>query len=87
METTDNEEIKKYYQILLQKPILNKTGKSKLNVWFLYRQQVPKLNQDHINHLNCPITLREIEAVIKSLLTTTTTPQDQMGLLNNSIRP
>jgi hypothetical protein len=36
---------------------------------FLDRYQVPKLNQDQINHLNSPITLKEIEAVIKSLST------------------
>jgi hypothetical protein len=34
---------------------------------FLDRYQVPKLNQDQINHLNSPITPKEIEAVIKSL--------------------
>ena len=36
---------------------------------FLDRYQVPKLNQDQINHLNSPITPKEIEAVIKSLPT------------------
>jgi hypothetical protein len=30
---------------------------------------VPKLNQDQINHLNSPITPKEIEVVIKSLPT------------------
>jgi len=34
---------------------------------FLDRYQVPKLNQEQINHLNNPITPKEIEAVIKSL--------------------
>ena len=34
--------------------------------YFLHRCQTPKLNQEQINHLNCPITLEEIEAVIKS---------------------
>jgi hypothetical protein len=33
------------------------------------RCQIPKLNQDQINHLNSPITCKEIEAVIKSLPT------------------
>jgi hypothetical protein len=32
---------------------------------FLNRYQVPKLNQDQINHLNCPISPKEIEAVIE----------------------
>jgi hypothetical protein len=33
---------------------------------FLDRHQIPKLNQDQINHLNSPITPKEIEAAIKS---------------------
>ena len=36
---------------------------------FLERYQVPKLNQDQINDLNSPISPKEIEAVINSLLT------------------
>jgi hypothetical protein len=38
---------------------------------FLDRYQVPKLNQDHINDLNSPISPKEIEAVINSLPTKT----------------
>jgi hypothetical protein len=34
---------------------------------FLDRYQVPKLNQDHVNDLNSPISPKEIEAVINSL--------------------
>ena len=34
---------------------------------FLDRYQVPKLNQDQVNDLNCPIFPKEIEAVINSL--------------------
>ena len=34
---------------------------------FLDRYHMPKLNQDHINNLNRPITPKKIEAVIKSL--------------------
>jgi hypothetical protein len=34
---------------------------------FLDRYQVPKLNQDHINNLNSPISPKEIETVINSL--------------------
>jgi len=33
------------------------------------RYQVPKVNQNQINYLNNPITLKEIEAVMKSLPT------------------
>jgi hypothetical protein len=36
---------------------------------FLDRYQVPKLNQDHINNLNSPISPKEIKAVINSLPT------------------
>jgi hypothetical protein len=34
---------------------------------FLDRWQLPKLNQDQINHLNSPIIPKEIETVIKIL--------------------
>jgi hypothetical protein len=34
---------------------------------FLDRYQVPKLNQDQVNVLNCPISPKEIETVINSL--------------------
>jgi hypothetical protein len=40
---------------------------------FLDRYHLPKLNQDKVNYLNNPITSKEIEAVIKSLSTKTTT--------------
>jgi hypothetical protein len=33
---------------------------------FLDRYQVPKLNQDQINHLNSPITPKEIKVAIKT---------------------
>jgi hypothetical protein len=75
----------KNHQILLQKPILNTTENLDEMDNFLDRYQIPKLNQDQINHLNSPITPKEIEAVIKSL--PTKKAQDQMGLVQNSIRP
>jgi hypothetical protein len=52
---------------------------------FLGRYQVSKLNQDQINNLNSPISPKEIEAVINSLPTKKKS-QDQMGLLQSSIR-
>jgi len=54
---------------------------------FLDRYQVPKLNQDQINHLNNPITPKEIEAVIRSLSTKKKKKkaQGQMVLVQNSI--
>ena len=36
---------------------------------FLYRYQVPKLNQNQVNDLNSPIFPKEIKAVINSLPT------------------
>ena len=33
----------------------------------LDRYHISKLNQDQLNYLNSPITLKELEAVIKSL--------------------
>jgi hypothetical protein len=36
---------------------------------FLDRSQVPKLNQDQINHLNRPTTPKEIAALINNLPT------------------
>jgi hypothetical protein len=36
---------------------------------FLDRYQLPKLNQDQTNHLNSPLTSKEIEEVIRSLPT------------------
>jgi hypothetical protein len=37
---------------------------------FLDRYQVPKVNQDQINDLNCPISTKHVELVINSLPTT-----------------
>jgi len=53
---------------------------------FLDRYQVPKLNQEQISHLNCPITPKEIEAVIKSL-PPKKKAQVQMGSVQNTSRP
>jgi hypothetical protein len=44
---------------------------------FLDRMQVSKLNQDHINDLNSPISPKEIETVINSL--PTPPPQKRPG--------
>ena len=55
---------------------------------FLDRYQIPKLNQDQVNYISKLIMPNEIEALIKSLPTTTTTTktQDQMGSVQNSVR-
>jgi hypothetical protein len=52
---------------------------------FLDRYQVTKLSQDQVNDLKSPISPKELEAVINSL--PTKKPQDQMGLVQSSIRP
>ena len=52
---------------------------------FLFRYQVPKLNQDQVNDLNSPISPKEIEVVIKSLQTKKS--PGQYGLMQSSIRP
>ena len=43
----------------------------------LDRYHIPKLNWDQVNYLKSPITLKEIEAVIKNL-PTPQKAQDQM---------
>jgi len=43
---------------------------------FLDMYEIPKLNQDQINYLNSLITLKEIEAFIKSLPTQKSPGQD-----------
>jgi hypothetical protein len=52
---------------------------------FLDIYQVPHLNQDQINHLNSPISPKEIETVI-NCLPTKKKPKDLMGLVQSSIR-
>ena len=85
METEETVKIIRFYYKSLYSTKLENLDKMDN---FLDRYQIPKLNQDQINHLNCPITPKEIEAVIKSLPTPTPQKaQDQMGLVENSIRP
>ena len=43
---------------------------------FLDRYQTPKLNQDQIDHLNRPISPKEIKGVIESLQTKKSTGPD-----------
>jgi hypothetical protein len=51
---------------------------------FLYRYEVPKFNQDQINHLNSPITPKEREAVLQ--VSQPKKAQEQMGLVQKSLR-
>jgi hypothetical protein len=50
---------------------------------FLDRYQIPKLNQDQINHLNSPITPKEIEACIKISQTNKQTNKQTTKQTNN----
>ena len=81
--TTETEEIKKknrsYYKSLYSTKLEN------LHEMDNFLDQIAKFNQDQIYHLNHPIIPEEIEAIIKSLPTKKV--QDQMGLVQNSIRP
>jgi hypothetical protein len=83
--TTDHEEIqntiRSFYKRLYSTKLENLDQMDK----FLDRYQVPKLNQDQVNNLNSPISPIEIEAVINSL--PANKAQDQMGLVQSSIRP
>ena len=51
---------------------------------FLQRYNLPRLNQEEIEHMNRPITSTEIETVIKNLPTKKV--QDQMASQVNSIK-
>ena len=53
---------------------------------FLDTYNVSELKQDQMNHLNSPITPKEIEAVINSI-PTKKRAKNQMGLVESSIRP
>jgi hypothetical protein len=46
---------------------------------FLDRYQVPKLNQNHINDQNCPITLKEIKKFINSFPTNKSPAPDEFS--------
>ena len=47
---------------------------------FLDRYEIPKLNQDQINHLNSLITRKEIEAVLKRLPTKKSPEPDEFSI-------
>jgi hypothetical protein len=83
--TTEPEEIqniiRSYYKSLYSTKLENVYEMEN----FLDRYQVPKLNQHQINDQNSPILAKEI-VVINSLPTKKKT-QDQMGLVQSSIRP
>jgi hypothetical protein len=75
--TTETEEIFKNYQSYYKSLYSKKLEKLDEMDNFLKRYQVPNLNQDQKNHVNSPITPKEIAAVIKSL-PTKQKAQDQM---------
>jgi hypothetical protein len=82
--TTETEEIKKKSSDPTTKVYIQQNWKNLNEIdGFLDRYQVPKLNQDQTNHLNCTITPKEIEAFIKGLLTNKQTNKQT----NKSLRP
>jgi hypothetical protein len=84
--TTDPEEIQNTIRSFYKR--LYSTKQENLDEMdkFLSRYHVAKLSKDQVNGLNSPISPKEIEAVINSL-PTKKKAQDQMGLVQSSIRP
>ena len=83
--TTDPEEIQNTIRSVYKR--LHSTKLENLDEMdkFLDRYQVPKLNQDQVNDLNNRISPKEIEAVVNN--PPTKKAQDDMGLVQSSIRP
>jgi hypothetical protein len=75
--------IRSYYKKLYSTKLENLDEMAKC----LDRYQVPKLNQDEVNDLSSPISPKEIKAVINSLPTKKKNAQDEMVLVQSSIRP
>lgn len=67
--TAETGEIQKNYHILLQKPIPDKTRKSRPNAWFSRHKPRTKVKSRSGELYNSPITTKEIEAIIKNLPT------------------
>jgi hypothetical protein len=86
--TTDPAEVQNTIRSFYKRLYSTKLGNLDEMHKFLDRYQVPKLNQDQVNDVNCPISPNEIEAVINRLPTKKKKKaQDQMGLVQSSIRP
>jgi ubiquinone biosynthesis protein Coq4 len=67
--TTNTNEIQRTIKEYFQNLYSSKLGNIDEIDTFLDVSNQPKLNQEDINHLNRPITNRDIKAVIKSLHT------------------
>jgi hypothetical protein len=67
--TTETEEIQNVIRSLYKRLYSTKLDNLDEMDNFLDRYQVQKLNEDHINDLNSPISSKEIEAVINSVPT------------------
>jgi hypothetical protein len=88
--TTDPEEILNTIRFFYKWLYLTKLENLDELDKFLDRNQVPKLNQEQVNDLNNPKSTKDIEVVINSLPTPPQKKkiaQDQMGLVQSSIRP
>ncbi|KAL6082836.1 hypothetical protein STEG23_030388 [Scotinomys teguina] len=67
--TTDNEEIQRIIRSYFKNLYSTKLENLEKMDEFMDRYHIPKLDQDQIDNMNRPITLEEIETVIKSLPT------------------
>ena len=65
--TTDNTGIQRIIRDDYQQPYANKMDNLEEMDKFLEKYNLPKLNQEEIEHLNRPITSTEIETVIRNL--------------------
>jgi ADP-dependent phosphofructokinase/glucokinase len=84
--TTNTTEIQKIIRDYFQSLYSNKFENFEKMDRFLETYNHQKMNQEDINHLNRYITLKEIEAAIKSLPKKKKKVQDLMDSLLNSIR-
>jgi hypothetical protein len=83
--TTDPEEIQTTIRSFCERLYSTKLENLDEMDKFLDRYQVPKLNHGQVNDLRSLLSPKEIEAVINNL--PTKIAQDQMGLVQSSIRP
>ena len=65
--TTDNIEIQRIIRDYYQQLYANKMDNLEEMDKFLEKYNFPKLNQEEIENLNCPITSTEIKIVIRNL--------------------
>jgi hypothetical protein len=83
--TTNPEEIQNTFRTFYKRLYSTKLENLDEMDEFLDRYQIPKLNQDQVNNLNCPVSPNEIEAAINNLPAKNS--RDQMSLVQSPIKP